>query len=328
MSRCVHDTRGARSALGTLIALALGGSMGMASDDASLTEGFARTADGLRVAYEIRGEGEDVLIVPLACWTARELEGLARGRRVVFYDPRGRGRSDTLRSESLVGIEADVADLEALRAHLELERFSILGWSYYGGMAARYAIAHPERVIRLIQVSPLPARRTPYFEQGAAAVAARIDAAATARVRRLAESGGAAADPAQFCRAWYEAVLPAYVASKEALGRMRSDPCAHPNESPLTVQAMLQRVWQSLGDWDWRKEVAAMSVPQLTIMGDKDFQSAEGTREWVSRPGAALLVVSGAGHAVWLDRPDAFAGAVDTFLEGRLPEGAELRTSR
>jgi pimeloyl-ACP methyl ester carboxylesterase len=74
--------------------------------------------------------------------------------------------------------------------------------------------------------------------------------------------------------------------------------------------------------------LGAMTVPQLTIMGDRDFQSAEGTREWVSRPGAALLLVSCAGHAVWRDRPGAFVEAVDTFLEGRLPKGAEERSSR
>ena len=56
--------------------------------------GYVVTPDGVRLHYRIVGKGSSAVLVPLAAWLSPELDALANSRRVVYYDPRGRGASD------------------------------------------------------------------------------------------------------------------------------------------------------------------------------------------------------------------------------------------
>jgi proline iminopeptidase len=292
----------------------------MTPPDLSLgATGTVLTADGLRLHYAIHATSdwpaERTFVVPLACWTLPDLASALPPLRVAGYDPRGRGRSDPVGAHTRLGIDADVDDLEFLRAALGLEQMAILGWSYFGGVAARYAFAHPDRVTAIVLIGPLPLRRIPHFGQAAQAVAERIDAEAMAVLGRDARKGAHTADPESFCRGWNRALAPAYTTSPTALARMRANPCACPNEHPAAVNTLLGRIWQGMGDWDWRKELRRLSVPMLVLQGEKDFLPAAAAEEWGALPHADLVVVPDAGHLAWLDRPDAVADAIRSFLD-------------
>src|SRR5262245_40856162 len=75
---------------------------------------------------------------------------LARGRRVVFYDQRGTGRSDALKPGQSCTLADQVADLEALRARLGAATIDLLGHSWGGYLVMAYACKHPERIAHLI----------------------------------------------------------------------------------------------------------------------------------------------------------------------------------
>jgi hypothetical protein len=57
-------------------------------------EGYAVTPDSVRLWYRVVGEGKETVLAPVAVYHGTQLDGLATGRRLVLYDPRGRGRSD------------------------------------------------------------------------------------------------------------------------------------------------------------------------------------------------------------------------------------------
>ena len=277
--------------------------------------GQVPTADGLRLHYEIHGSGERTLVVPLACWTLPDLAAAAPDTRIVGYDPRGRGRSETAAANTRLGVDADMEDLDRLLDALGLERVTLLGWSYFGGVAARYAAARPDRVRAVAVISPLPLRRIPHFGRAAQAVAERIDAEAMAALGRDARKGAHTAHPERFCRGWNRALAPAYTSNPTALAGMRADPCACPNEHPAAVNTLLARIWQAMGDWDWRQELRTLSVPALVLQGEADFQPEAAAEEWGALPGTELVVVPGAGHLAWLDRPDAVGDALRSFLD-------------
>ncbi|WP_142849002.1 prolyl aminopeptidase [Telmatospirillum sp. J64-1] len=70
--------------------------------------------------------------------------------RVVLFDQRGAGRS-----VPKAGIEANttadlVADIEALRRHLGIERWLVFGGSWGSTLALAYGIAHPERCLGFV----------------------------------------------------------------------------------------------------------------------------------------------------------------------------------
>ena len=119
---------------------------------------FCRAPDGVRLAYAVHGGGPPVVVA--SCWLSHLqydwqspvwrhfLDQLGSLATVIRYDERGFGLSDwTVTDFSLA---ARLADLEAIVAAAGVERFAILGMSGGSGVALAYAIAHPERVSRLI----------------------------------------------------------------------------------------------------------------------------------------------------------------------------------
>ena len=79
---------------------------------------------------------------------------LERFATVVYYEQRGSGRSEAPADTNAYSTAILVADLDALRDSLGLERIVPVGFSYGGELALEYALAHPERVERVIVSSP------------------------------------------------------------------------------------------------------------------------------------------------------------------------------
>lgn len=134
---------------------------------------FCRSADGTRLAYAVHGSGPPLLLD--TCWLSHLefdwespvwrhfLLALGRIATVVRYDERGYGMSD--RDVTDFGLDARVADLEAIADAAGLDRFALLGMSQGGPAAITYAIRHPRRVSRLVLYGTFAARvRDPEME--------------------------------------------------------------------------------------------------------------------------------------------------------------------
>lgn len=78
--------------------------------------------------------------------------------------------------------------------------------------------------------------------------------------------------------------------------------------------------------FDWRAQVAALTMPVLTIHGTFDRNAPYiGGREWAAAIlNARLLTVPGAAHQVFNDAPYVFFPAVEAFLGGRWPPAAQV----
>ena len=116
--------------------------------------------DGTELAYRVEGTGDPVIVWPGG--PARDpaylgdLGGLATvaGRSLVIPDPRGTGASPLPADSTAYGPSALADDLEALRAHLRLERLDLLCHSAGASVALLYAARHPGRIGRLVLVTP------------------------------------------------------------------------------------------------------------------------------------------------------------------------------
>jgi pimeloyl-ACP methyl ester carboxylesterase/DNA-binding CsgD family transcriptional regulator len=125
---------------------------------------YARTADGISIAYCTHGDGKALVFMPTIpfrhvglLWTIsrgdrRQARALAAaGRRWVMFDPRGMGSSAAVDSFSLEGF---VSDLEAVADALGLEEFDLMATTYSNPIAVEYAARHADRVSRLILLYP------------------------------------------------------------------------------------------------------------------------------------------------------------------------------
>ncbi len=218
-------------------------------------------------------------------------------------------------------------DLEAIREHFGLEQVSLVGWSYLGGVVARYAMDDPARVQRLVLVCPDSPRRHPYREESellARKAASRIDPTSLARLNEMRQAGLEAKDPVTYCREAWKVFLMGRVGDPAVVSRLRFDFCASPNETPSNFLEWWGRMDRSLGDWDWRPRLGSLKMPVLVIHGSEDSIPEGSSREWAaSLRNARLLIIPGVGHFPWLERPDIFFPAVEHFLSGDWPEGAK-----
>jgi len=285
------------------------------------------TADGVELAYRVVGSGAPTVVVPAGSIMGG-MEPLAARHRVVFYDPRGRGRSTRFGPELPVSLAHDLADLEAVRAALELDRFALLGVSYYGTLVALYAAEHPERVERLVMAGPMALSAatfaTGWGEELAAAKAA-ADGAAEAELAALRDEGLEEADPAAFCRAYARAYAPGLYADPA-----RHDPaaaeetCELPNERPASFGAWAGALFGALGEWDFADRLRGVRAPALVLQGRRDFRTppAGATEIGATIPDARVLWLDDTGHLPLEERPDVAYPAILEFLAGEWPEAA------
>lgn len=120
--------------------------------------------NGFEMHYEIAGAGPTIVwLHGLMGSIARSrrwqegIEGLAgRGFRVVSYDARGHGESTYTEDESHYTWTSHADDMRGLLDHLGVERAVAGGGSMGAGVSLTLAIAHPERVEKLLLVA-LPA---------------------------------------------------------------------------------------------------------------------------------------------------------------------------
>lgn len=119
---------------------------------------FCRSADGTRLAYAVHGSGPPLVVA--SCWLSHLqhdwrspvwrhfLDDLGAIATVIRYDERGFGMSDWDVDDFSLG--ARLSDLEAVVDAVGLDRFALLGMSGGSGPALAYAVAHPERLTRLV----------------------------------------------------------------------------------------------------------------------------------------------------------------------------------
>ena len=119
---------------------------------------YVTTSDGFNIAYTVCGEGQpfvwasEVFSHLRLDWLSPRrsaFEQLAQRFRFVKYDGRGQGMS-TRGPTTDFSLDDDVSDLEAIMDGTGIERAVLFGSTYWGHVALRYAVKHPERVRALI----------------------------------------------------------------------------------------------------------------------------------------------------------------------------------
>ena len=122
---------------------------------------YAKTADGVHIAYQVVGEG-DVDLVFVMGWTsnieamweepnlARFLRQLASSCRLILFDKRGVGLSDRVSEQNLPTLETRMDDLRAVMDAVGADRAIVMGISEGGPLAILFAATYPKRTAALV----------------------------------------------------------------------------------------------------------------------------------------------------------------------------------
>jgi proline iminopeptidase len=273
-------------------------------------------APGVTIWYEVRGSGDSTPLVIanggpgfdhsyLHCSDA--WDRLAKGRKVVFYDQRGNARSGALADGVACGVAEQIADLEALRAHLGFDRIDLLGHSWGGYLVMAYAARHPERIRRLMisdSAAPKIQDTAFLFRQIYPETTAREDALAFDT--ELGDPEAIAADMREYMTMLY------YSDEVRARETARA-------EGFVFNQKVNKSVWGDAQRFDLNPELPGFRMPTLVITGRYDFNVAPSIAWGIHRAiaGSEFAVFEKSGHLPFCEEPDAFVKRVEAFLSGR-----------
>jgi proline iminopeptidase len=217
-----------------------------------------------------------------------------------------------------MGAEVEAEDIESLRRHLGLERMPLLGWSYVGFVTALCAVRHPDRVRRLILLCSMPPFRDPAWPAPVMPPEVQAD------LQKLRESPLLVEDPEAACREFQRLTIPYRMGDPAAFERLRADPCQWQNEWPQNLMPVNQLVVAPILQMDIRAELSEIQAPTLVIHGDADQIPLAGSEAWARHiPDARLLRLPGVGHFPQAECPDLLFPALEEFLAGDWPSGAQ-----
>jgi len=250
--------------------------------------------NGVRLYYEVEGEGPTVLLLhpvglDLTCWES-QVEVLMPSFRVLRVDLRGHGRSDVPPPPySLRGFTADV---HSLLQQLSLAPAHVIGLSLGGMVAQVLALELPNDVRSLVLTDTTstlaPEARRTMIERGEAAKRAGMASVIESTLSR-----------------WF---TPGFMGS-EVVARSRERLLAD------DVQGWAA-TWHAISELDTEPRLKEIRVPTLVIIGEVDLSVPVSRARAMAGliPGAVLHIVVGAPHMAPLERPDLFNPPVLEFL--------------
>jgi pimeloyl-ACP methyl ester carboxylesterase len=301
-----------------------------ASTPPRIEEGYVSTDDGTRLFYQKLGNGSQVVILPLRLYTFEAFKQLGDQYTVIAYDTRGRGRSDPIPDDqkaAKLSIQHDVADVERIREHFDVKQSSLIGYSYLGLMIVLYAMEHPDRVARLVQLGPVPIKFGTQYPDDLVAKDEPGDPTLLQELRRLrSEENYHVTHPKEYCEKEWAHTRVGLVGNPANADKVSAKPCDMPNEWPTNLAKHFEASFGSVQKLDIPKEkIAAIKVPVLTIHGTKDRNAPYGAgREWaLTLANARLLTIKGGAHQAFDEFGDIVVPAVRRFLAGNWPESAE-----
>ena len=235
-------------------------------------------ADGFRIRSLEAGEGEPLVYLHGAGGPriSRGHEILAARHRVIAFEVPGFGQSPVNdRSASVRDLAATMTRAVAGRG---IERYDLMGNSFGGRLALWMAALQPERIRALVLVAPaaiLPERR--------------------------GGPGGPPTDPAMLYAHPERVPLPP-----------PPDPAVAAKQS-----ALVQRLSGPPRDADLEGRLPGLDIPTLVLFGtsDRAIPPEMGRHYRELLPDCQYVLVYDAGHLLDADRPEAFASAVDDFLQ-------------
>jgi proline iminopeptidase len=294
----------------------------------SMEEGYVPIPDGLRLYYRKTGRGARILIVPLRLFLFDDFKQLGDSFTVISFDTRNRGYSSTVNDAAKLTINDDIEDIERVRQHFRVKKFSLVGYSYMGMGVVLYAMKYPQYVERLVQLGPVPLKFGTEYPASLTANDERPvpDPAELAKLAELRKDGYDKSSPKEFCERQWQITRFRLVGNPANVWKLGRGVCDMPNEWPINLARHFQYHFTSVQKLEVsRADVARVSIPVLTIHGTKDRNAPYGAgREWaLMLPNARLLTVKGAAHQVFAEFPEIVFPALRTFLKGKWPEGSE-----
>ncbi|MEO3925322.1 alpha/beta hydrolase [Micromonosporaceae bacterium B7E4] len=254
----------------------------------------------------------------------------AAGFDVYAYHQIGAGLSGRLADASGYTVARHVADLEAIRGTLGVERMVLIGASWGGQLIANYLAAHPTRVAKTVVSSPgaiwAPAfsdaerlTEAGYRDQSRIVTSQPRFALAHALMQMIGPQPARALLPDAAMDGVYQTIVDD-IDMRPGCTDPRSSAADPGDPEPVGFGfwANAATVYDSQRIPDPRPRLRQVTAPVLVLRGECDYLAWAVTREYRDLlPGAVLVPIDGAGHSIAVDQPERHRQAILAFLLDR-----------
>ena len=254
--------------------------------------------NGVRLYYEVTGEGLPLVLAhggggDLLQWTY-QVPHFSERYRVITFDNRGHGRSETPETGYSIGIFSD--DILGLLDALSFEKAVLVGLTMGAMTALRFALDHPGRLLGMVLVGA--------SEGGREAMRDRVEMSA-----QIAESQGMEMLAEGFCSVvfspWFQEEKSGFVA--DCKKRMQA---ASPQGYARSIRALATRP-------PLKDRLGEIRTKTLVVVGEDDvteFPLEDADLYVQAIPDARLVKIKKAGHLACIEQPEVFNALLDEFL--------------
>jgi pimeloyl-ACP methyl ester carboxylesterase len=280
---------------------------------------YVKTEDRVKIYYEEHGAGTPLVLAygiggNTDMWDVN-LPALAAQHRVILWEPRGHGRSDSPEDPAQYSFRRWVYDLRDLLDSLKVRKAHLGGLSLGGGIATRFTLLYPSRVRSLLITNSSSAAGLPQSPAGLVMRARSIEITLNQGMEAMAEFAMSENPNLKERLALNPAAKTEFY---EYYRRLK--PIGYAN----SLRALLAMDYIT-------DQLAKIRVPLLLIGGDRD--PSLGPMKVMHRKvrGSRLVVLSPASHFANRDQPEAWNRAVLEFLarcdrRKEVPKGEKRRT--
>lgn len=252
-----------------------------------------------------------------ALWQFFPALPLASERAIILYDQLDSGRSDAPGDKANWTVDRFAAEIGAIRAALDLQRLHLLGHSWGGIVANRYAATRPPGLLTLILQGTPPSDSA--ARASMAEVLSKLPDGAGA-VIAAHERAGTTSDPA------YGTAMQLFFRKHLARTSVRSIAMPYMEGTPddrgnALASAMTGEQINGFGGvlkgFDDTPLMRRIKVPTLLLCGEFDIMTPTATRALLPLlQRGSFKELAGAGHMAQFDKPDAWRQAVGEFIRG------------
>ena len=266
--------------------------------------------NAISLYYEIYGKGHPVLLVSglnsdNASW-AGVRDKLAKHFRVIVFDNRGSGRSDTPEKKYSIREMAD--DAMSLLDHLQIKKCHVIGHSMGGYIAQEMAIYYPERVVKLI------------LEATASVSSTRNNTLFNDFLKRFKRDR----DNEALMRSWtYWLFSPKTFERKNYIETFIKNASSYPY---LQAAEGFKSQIGAIASFNACNELRNIKAKTLVITGSDDIliYPAESMKLVKGIKGSVFEKIKDSGHCAHIENPDIFASKIIKFLKRHVSKNSGI----
>ncbi len=280
-----------------------------------VTEGFLEI-NGSQVYYKTMGEGEPLLVIhggPLLdhSYLLPYLEALADDYELIFYDQRAAGQSSIAVNPETMSLHGFIEDIEQLRQQLNLEKINLLGHSWGGLLAMKYAIEYDQNLNHLI-LSNASAPSALDAQQEGLLVTQKMTKRDQDKLNNLTSSGLLRTeDPSEAIK---EMMMISYRVHMYDTGNLDRLSLYIPKDFMLRSQTY-RTLNPDLSSYDFYDHLITVRTPTLVLFGESEpAVQLHANRMVGAFQNGELYVVKGAGHFPFIESNKDYTAKIKSFI--------------